>query len=486
MSTFANILKTEASLTTTENGAVTLNSTGSMLLDLFSRAGAMRKASSADIIKIVNNAIDEDPVMALRILFYLRDIRGGQGERKLFRVAIKHIAKTHPDLLRNNLKHIPTFGRFDDLLELLDSPLASSVENMISLQLRVDRDSATPSLLAKWLPSENTSSKATRDMAKKVRTFLGMTSKTYRTTLSKLRAKLNVVERDLSAKRFSEINYSTVPSKASLKYRSAFKKRDSERYQQFLSQVAKGEAKINTATLTPFDLVRKYKSSYTNVVDPTIEAQWNNLPDVFGGRSENSLVMADVSGSMRGDPLTVCLSLAIYIAERNKGAFHNLFMTFTGKPTIQEIKGNSLLTKIGNLQRANWEMSTNLEAAFYEILNLAKRNNVPQEELPTTLYIISDMEFDKCVFNSSMTNFSNAKQAFEDAGYKLPDVVFWNVNARNEQSPVSKDEKGTLLVSGYSPNILKHALNKTTLTPIDFMLEVLNSPRYAVIGEKEI
>lgn len=481
MSTFANILKTEANLTTTENGAVTLNSTGSMLLDLFSRAGAMRGADSAKIIKIVNNAMDEDPVMALRILFYLRDIRGGQGERRFFRTAIKHIAKTHPDLLRNNLKHIPTFGRFDDLLELLDSPLASSVENMISLQLREDKDSDTPSLLAKWLPSENTSSKATRDMAKKVRTFLGMTSKTYRTTLSKLRAKLNVVERDLSAKRFSEINYSTVPSKASLKYRSAFKKRDSERYQQFLSQVAKGEAKINTATLTPFDLVRKYESSYTNVVDPTIEAQWNNLPDVFGGRSENSLVMADVSGSMRGDPLTVCLSLAIYIAERNKGAFHNLFMMFTGKPTIQKIKGNSLLTKIGNLRRADWEMSTNLEAAFYEILRLAKENNIPQEELPTTLYIISDMEFDQCVFNSSMTNFNNAKQAFEDAGYRLPDVVFWNVNARNQQSPVSKDEKGTFLVSGYSPNILKHALNKTTLTPIDFMMEVLNNPRYTAI-----
>lgn len=479
MNTFADILKTEANLTTTENGAVTLRSTGSSLLDLFSRAGAMRKSDSASIIKIVSNAMDEDPIMALRILFYLRDIRGGQGERRLFRVAIKHIATTHPDLLRKNLKHIPTFGRFDDLLELLDSPLASSVENIVSSQLREDKASDKPSLLAKWLPSENTTSKATRSMAKKVRTFLGMTSKTYRTTLSSLRAKLNLVERELSAKRFDTVNYSAVPSKASLKYRKAFNKRDGVRYQQFLTLVAKGEAKINTATLTPFDLVNKYLHTFGE--DRTIETQWANLPNMFEGRSENSLVMADVSGSMSGDPIAVCLSLAIYIAERNKGAFHNLFMTFSESPSIQQIKGNSLRVKLDNLKRADWDMSTNLEAAFLQILKLAKENNVPQEELPTTLYIISDMEFNQCVGNSSMTNFKNAQKAFEQAGYKLPDVVFWNVNARNEQSPVSKDEKGTFLVSGYSPNILKHALNKTTLTPIDFMLEVLNNPRYAII-----
>lgn len=467
-----------ANQTTTENGAVTNKNTGSACLDLFSRGGAMRTSTESDIKTLVDRALAENKTVALKALFYLRDVRGGQGERRFFRVAMKHIAAKHPEMLVGLLQHVPTFGRFDDLFIFEETPLAGQAMALIGDQLLADTRSDRPSLLAKWMPSLNTSSSATRKLARVVSRKLGFTPRGYRKTLSTLRSKLNLVETLMSCKEWSAINYSHVPSQAGLKYRKAFRNRDGVRYSQFLSDASRGKVKINTKTLTPVDIVGKVMMGQ---FDDTLQVAWDNLPNYMEGAEENSLVIADVSGSMSGTPMNVAISLAMYIAERNKGHFHNMFMTFSSNPAIQLIQGNNLQEKVRNLSRAEWGMSTDLEKALLLILSTAVENKLYQEELPKTLYIVSDMEFNACVQNSKLTNLQNAAKLFSEAGYTIPEIVFWNVNSRNQQSPATKDDKGVYLVSGYNPSILKSLLSKTSVTPFDLMMEILNSERYSVI-----
>jgi hypothetical protein len=470
---FVSQLRNLAGMTTTENGAETHRSSGSKVLDLFASGGALRTRTQSDIEQIVEKAFKEDEVLTLKALFYLRDVRGGQGERKTFRIAMQWLAKNHAEALVRNLHNVPAFGRWDDLLCLLDTQIGDEVLTLIRKQFFSDMKAEKPSLLAKWMPSENASSKQSAALAKVLRERLQLTPRVYRQSLSSLRRKIQIVESKMCANEWNGINYSSVPSRASMIYRKAFGKHDETRYTEFLASVKKGEAKINAETLFPYDLVHKVR---TGGYDDTIEAQWNALPN-YMEKPSNALVMADTSGSMSGTPIEVALSLAIYIAERNVGPFHNLFMTFSDKPIIQELEGNNLQEKVRNIRAI--VANTNIQAGFDRILELAIKTNATQEELPQTLFVISDMEFDLAVEGG--TNFEAAKAKFEAAGYKLPEIVFWNVDSRNNQQPVKRDDKGVFLVSGCSPSILKCALNKQALTPYDMMLEVLGKPRYEVV-----
>jgi len=486
-----NNLKKSFNETTTTNGDKAYKSTNSHVLDLFSKGGAVRYHGEDTHKSLVSKALAEDVQLTLRTLFYLRDVRGGQGERAIFRNGVKEIARTNPDSLRKNLKLFSEYGRFDDLLVLLDTSLVDDVIEVISNQLNEDLISSSKgenvSLLAKWLPSENASSKKTKELAKIVRKGLKMSPKEYRKTLSSLRKEIDILETKITEKKYDEVEYDKIPSVAGMKYRQAFFRNDFERYDEFLSSLSKGEKKINAATLYPYDIVSKimgqsffhYQTKEVGDAETKLyQGMWDNLPNFLDGE-EDSLVMADVSGSMYGQPINVSISLAMYIAERNKGAFHNHFMTFSSSPELVEIVGNDIVSKVQNISNADWGYNTNLESALLKVLDVAVKDNLPQSELPKKFYIISDMQFDQAtVFGESVKN--SVKKKYELAGYEMPVIVFWNVNG-SSTSPATQNEQGVVLVSGLSPSIMKFAMNCEKFTPYDFMLEVINSERYQAI-----
>lgn len=473
-------LKNEFNKTTTANNDKAYKSTKSNLLDFFSSAGAMRKSTEEEIIRRFVLAFNENSELALKALFYFRDIRGGQGERRLFREIINYLGDNHSDRLEKLIPLIPEYGRWDDLLVLLNTRVEGAVIALIKEKIEKDINSPTPTLLGKWLPSENTSSKNTVIHAKYLRKKLGMSSKQYRQTLSKLRTKINIVEKNMSSKEWSIIKYDKLPSKAGMLYRKAFLKHDQERYEAFINKVKKGEAKINSGTLYPYEIYDKVMGS--GKVDETLEEMWKALPN-YVKEDENALVMADVSGSMWGTPISVSVSLALYFAERNKGAFANHFMTFSGNPELVEIKGSNVYEKMRFIQNSNWGMNTDLLKAFRKILFTAIDNDVPKNELPQKLYIISDMQFDQATGSGwgyhqsapQKSTFERTKAEFEEAGYELPEVVFWNVNDYNNK-PVTTNDVGVQLVSGFSPVLFKQITSG--LSAYDLMVEILSSERY--------
>ena len=341
----------------------------------------------------------------------------------------------------------------------------------------IQKTQNTVSLLTKWLKSENASSKQTIEIAKEIRTFLNLTSKEYRKMLSMGRKYLDVVERKMCSNNWGDINYKGVPSKAALNYKGAFEKRDGVRYAQFIADVKSGKTTINAGTLYPYDIVEKCFASDESA---TLDALWYSLPNYMTEDTSNGIVVADVSGSMSGRPMAVSISLAMYISERNKGAFKDRFITFSDTPKLQKVVGNNIREKVKNLENAEWGMSTNLKAVFNLILDTAKEHNIPASELPSTLYIVSDMEFNAACSGGrpSETLFNTIKKKYETANYECPSLVFWNVNARNVQSPIKFDERGTCLVSGCSPSILKSLLSGTVTTPEQVMLDTINVKRY--------
>lgn len=488
---FVQELRNESNKTKTENGAITYKSSLSNVLDLFSRGGAFRSRPVEDIKKLVHSAASEDILATLRVLFYLRDVRGGQGERRLFREALKHLAHSHTNALRKNLQFIPLYGRFDDLFALESTPLEVDGLKLLESQFKHDLEAEKPSLLAKWMPSENATNLETKRLARKLAGFMGMRMSSYRKCLTKLRASLRVVERDMCANRWNSINFSAVPSRAAMLYRKPFSKHDGVRYTEFLESVKKGEAKINASTLYPYDLVMQVRNNVWKrkdwSVDQTVEAQWKALPN-FMPEGSNALVVADTSGSMTFHPISskssvrpldVSLSLAVYFAERNVGPFKDLYMIFSNECKVLTLQGETLHEKISNIPEV--VANTNVQSVFDKVLEIAVRSGATQAELPSAIFLISDMEFDTACKGNSKTNFEEAKVKFAAKGYTLPQVVFWNVDARNDQSPVRKDDRGAMLVSGCSPSILKYALNRTESTPLTAMLDVIESDRYAVI-----
>ena len=477
-------LKNEANYTLTENAALTYKSTLSHCLDLFATAGALRNSDDIEIRTRFMRAFAENPDMAARIAFYARDIRGGLGERRAFRVILDWLAENSPSTVSKNIALIPEYGRYDDLLSLIGTPCEWSAFSLIDSQLKDDMAAENPSLLAKWLPSINASNPETRRKALIIAKALGLSLKDYRQTLSKLRARLKIIENNLRTKDYT-FEYSNQPSRAMLKYRQAFIRNDNERYTAFLQCVEAGKATIHTGTLAPYDIIMPIftRGMMTDDERKALNVTWNAQEDFTGG--ENALVVVDGSGSMYGGrvvyPIAVAVSLGIYFAERNKGEYHNHFITFSETPQLVEIKGSDIFEKVNYCSSYNEVANTNIQAVFELILNTAVKHKIPQSEMPSAIYIISDMEFDYCTENAGMTNFEYAKKIFAENGYTLPQVVFWNVDSRNDQQPVTMNELGVVLVSGSSPRIFSMIKAGTLSSPMSFMLGVLNSERYRKI-----
>ncbi len=479
-------LKQEANKTVTENGAVTNITTESDCLDLFATIGALRHANDSEIEARFIRAFSENRDIAMKLLFFARDIRGGLGERRVFKVILGWLAENEPNTVLKNLQYVAEYGRYDDLLCLMDTPCERQMLDALKAQFDQDNEAlkngGEVSLLAKWLPSVNASNVQTVLYAKKIAKHFGMNDASYRKALVALRARIRIIENNLREKDYT-FDYSKQPSKAMYKYRKAFMRNDGERYSQFLDSVSNGTAKLNTGTLMPYEIITPIlRDGVSKKERKAINTTWYSQKD-FGG-DENALAVIDGSGSMYGwtdpSPISVALSLGIYFAERNKGAFANHFITFSEKPRLIEIKGEDICERVRYCARYGEVANTNIQKVFELILETARKNSVPQEEMPTKLYIISDMEFDSCTEDSKLTNFEYAKKLYEDAGYSLPEIVFWNVASRNRQQPVTKNEQGVALVSGCTPRLFSMVASGE-MNPYAFMLEVVESERYAKI-----
>lgn len=493
-----NYLKQEANMTLTENGAVTHATTGSDCLDLFATIGALRREDEQEIIARFVRAYTENPDMAMKLLFFARDIRGGLGERRVFRTILTWLAQNEPKSVRRNLEYIAEFGRYDDLLSLMGTSCEKDMLYLIKAKFDADMEcldsGETISLLAKWLPSVNASNDQTIRYAKRIAKAFGMTDAEYRKSVTRLRAQIRIIENNLREKDYS-FDYTKQPSRAMFKYKKAFARNDAERYNAFLSRVVSGEAKLHADNVVPYELVEPYLTTnwywnnraFMKDITPaeaaSLNATWASIPD-FGG-DENAIAVIDTSGSMYSDgkpiPAAVALSLGLYFAEHNKGHFKNHFIEFSSRPQLIEIKGETFVDRLRYITTFNEVADTNLEAVFDLILKTAVKNHVSQEELPAKLIIISDMEFNACVKNASETNFKNAKKKYNEAGYKLPEIIFWNVASRNRQQPVTMNEQGVALVSGATPRLFS-MVAEGNLSPYSFMMEVINSERYASIA----
>lgn len=492
MNAFLNGLKETTNYTLTENGAVTHKSTLDSVYDLFAMGAAYRSRNDFDKMNLFKKAFEQNRDLALKCLFYIRDVRGGQGERQFFRVCYNWLANNYPDVARKNLQYLSEYGRYDDMwYATFGTPIENDTKEFIKDLLTLDLSCKAPSLLAKWLPSENASSSKTKQMAREIRTYLGMTSKQYRKTLSFLRERINVLERLMSAGEWDKIEFDKIPSKAGLKYKNAFARRDmiAKKYADF----AKSDAKVNAGALYPYEVVKEARALYYANPDNTdrlmTNKYWDNLTDYFNGASFNGMAVVDTSGSMTWSnagsmlPIDVAVSLGLYCADKAAGPFHNHFITFESNPHLVEVTGIDFVDKVRNVMRADWGGSTNVKASFDLILNTAIRNNCSQDEIPQNLIIISDMEFDHCVSfrgygDSYATLMERIAAKWNAAGYEMPNLVFWNVNARQDNIPM-KIQDGVTFVSGASP--VAYEMIMSGKTSIDLMLDKLNSERYAAI-----
>ena len=481
-------LKKESNMTHTENGAATYRSTQSECLDLFAAVGALRRESDEEITNRFLRAYAENADLAMKTLFFARDIRGGLGERRVFRTVLRWLAANAPCSLEKNIQYIAEYGRYDDLLALMGTACEGEALEVIKAQLAADcaaLEAGEPvSLLAKWLPSVNASNGDAVRKAKRIARALGMNDARYRKTLSALRGKISIIENNLREKDYT-FDYSKQPSKAMFKYRKAFMRNDGERYGAFMERVAEGAEQLHTGALTPYEMIKPFfnRGPVSAQERKSIDATWKAQEDFTCG--ENALVVIDGSGSMYGGadpiPATVALSLGVYYAERNTGAFRNHFITFSENPRLVEIKGSDIFERVRYCRQFNEVANTNIQRVFELILKTAVKNRVPQAEMPARIYIISDMEFDCCTMDSSLTNFEYAQRLFRSNGYQLPEVVFWNVASRNRQQPVTVNDRGVALVSGCNPRIFQ-MLKAGILSPYAFMMDVLGSERYAVIA----
>ncbi len=468
----------------TENGAVSNKSTLNAVLDYFYHAPAKR---GMDTNNLFADAYAENPVDAILTAFYVRDVRGGAGEREVFRTALNYLASKNADQFVRVLPHIPTYGRWDDVLVFAGHPVVgSAIIDLVAAQLELDVDAKNPSLLAKWMPSENASSATTRTRARHMCAKLGMTLRAYRRMLSDLRKRINVVERLMSAGKFDQIDYSKIPSRAGMLYRKAFHKRDGERYREYLAKLEKGETKINAATLFPYDITHSYKVNNFSA-DVTLAEQLKTLPDYINGRS--ILPVCDVSASMfsaiagtRVEAVDIAVALTLYTATRNKSAFQNMWINFNTSATAYQINPREALhTQLKKIYgNGDWGGYTNLQSVFDLILSTAVRNQVAAEDMPEVVCVVSDMEFNS---SGNVTNLEAIRRKYKNTGYTMPKLVFWNVQSRNKQTPALDFDQDVVLVGGASPAIFKSVLNGTSVTPLDLMYEVIHGARYAAVME---
>ena len=481
-------LKRETNTAYTENGAVTNRTSENYCLDFFYQAGALRTADEGAVLQSFIKAYMENPSRAMKILFFARDIRGGLGERRIFRICMNWLAVSYPASVIKNIEEVAEFGRYDDLLSLLDTRCEDVVMSLIERQLAKDTvamkaEASEVSLLAKWLPSVNTSNLQTVKQGKKIARALKLSDAEYRKTLSGLRRYIDILENRLREADYT-FEYEKQPSKAMFKYRKAFIRNDHDRYTEFITRVQAGEAVLKTGSLYPYDIIREaLRDDLTQEERKSLDVTWKNL--TAHGNDENAIAVIDGSGSMYGGmgtpkPYEAALSLGIYFAEHNRGRFANHFITFSNTPRLVELKGKDIAERARNAAGYNEVANTNLEAVFRLILNTAVKYKVPQSEMPGRIYIISDMEFDFCMENAKISNFENARLLFRRKGYTLPDIVFWNVQSRNQQVPVTVHDTGAALVSGSSPKIFD-MVKSGELDPMKVMLHIVDSERYEKI-----
>lgn len=440
---FAEAAMMNAAFTRTENGAMALNTTGDARLDFFGTVGSLRGADKERIARLFSEAYKADPLFATKIAFYTRDVRGGLGERETFRTLLQFMAKYHPEALRPNLDLIGVYGRFDDLYCLVGTPLEDEMWVTMKRQFEEDRRNLQAgnaiSLVAKWIKTADASSTNTRKLGILTAQKLGYPVYDFKRLVRAMRKQIGVVETLMSAGRWDEIRYSSVPSRAMMIYRNAFMKHNADRFAEFVQKAAGGEESIHSATLFPYDIVEKVMEmnwrGFRITEDGTLEAQWRQLPD-YVEAGTNALVIADTSGSMYGRPMATSVGLAVYFAERNSGPYHNMFMSFSGTSRIQMLK---------------------------------------------SLIVISDMEIDYCG-DRNWTFYEKMSQKFRKYGYQIPNIIFWNVASRHDVFHADRCRTGVQLVSGQSAAVFRQVMQCVGLNPVEAMEKIINSERYEAIA----
>tara|TARA_R100000697_G_scaffold116841_1_gene137776 strand:- start:4528 stop:5898 length:1371 start_codon:yes stop_codon:yes gene_type:complete len=432
--------------TTTTNGAITNKTSDKECLDLFQRIGNMRNHDRLYILENFNKAYEEDKELATQVLFWARAARIGSGERKTFHTILREIGKTSPDFISDNAKLIADLGYWKDLIEYFHIP------KVISVFAQAIREKDR--LACKWAPRK----------CAVLRDELGFTNREYRKWLKRYS---ETVEQTMSEKEWSDINYSSVPGSAMRRYSGAFTKQDSKRFDEWKEDKT---TKASVSATYPHEVLACDD-------DKLAEKLWDNLPDLLSESEENILPMIDVSGSMMGKPLAVAMSLGMYLSERTKGEFKDLFLTFSENPELVRLEGDSVAERLRNISQADWGMNTDFSKAFQHILDVATKHNVLPDSMPTMLLVLSDMQFDESQNSSfygskSMTHFGHMKEEYEKAGYKLPKIVFWNLDA-HMGTPAECDDDSVAMVSGFSPSIMKAVLNAEEFNPISVMMEAL-------------
>lgn len=467
MNTFANAVVNQEART--ENNMKAKQSTSSALVDFFYKAGAMR---GQDIVPVFVAAYVEDRDLALRTALWLRDVREGAGERELFKQILRYLETHNPSDAEKLLYKIPELGRWDDVFTFTNKDIKLIAYGMLEYALLQGNG-----LAAKWTPRQG-------KVAADFRTFMGLTPKNYRKTLVSM---TNVVEQQMCANDWDNIDYSKVPSLAAARYKKAFD-RHSPKYKEYTDKLASGDksVKVNAGAVYPYDVLKGYfKNRYcmTSAEISHIVAQWEALPNYIGDAS--ILPMVDVSGSMSQtigrnlNVMDIALSLGLYCSEKNTGKFKDMFLTFSSTPQLLKLNGN-ITERFNQMYSSNWGMKTDLHKAIDKVLSVAVQGSVPKEEMPKILLILSDMQFDDCIeFDDSAHEMIVRK--YKQAGYDVPKIVFWNLAAR-DNVPVGQEQHGVALVSGFSPSILTSILsgNMETFNPYNIMLETIMKDRYNV------
>lgn len=494
-----NGLKVATNYNHTENGSVAHKSTLSAVYDMYALGGAYRNRTDADCILLFKNALEENEELAMKCLFYLRDVRGGQGERRFFRVCMNWLAYENPQAVKRNLEQFSEFGRWDDLYCLVGTPIEDDMFAMMYEQLGKDVESLEKenqgvSLLGKWLKSCNASSKETTRLGNITREAFGLTHKQYRKILSALRTRINIVEKLMSENRWDEIEFDKIPSKAGLIYKNAFARRDmiAWKYAAFMKNT---NTKVNAGTLYPYEVVKEVVNhiSYysdnpikmTDIERAAVNKYWDNLTDYFNGATLNALAVVDTSSSMWGTPMNVAISLGMYCAERARGPFANHYISFASRPQLIKVEGVDFVDKVYRIYATNLVDNTNLEAVFDLLLDTAIRNNVSQSDIPENIIIISDMQIDEARSSWYARNavlpvntvMETARAKWAAAGYTLPHLIYWNVDAR--RNTFLDDGENVSYVSGFSSSTFEQVMSGKT--GVDLMLEKLMSDRYAAI-----
>ena len=461
---FIDALQSEDTLT--ENGMVTNSSTLNECVNLFFTIGAMRGQDKERLLSTFSKAFNENPLTALKILFWVRDVRGGAGERQIFRDILKYLVENHPNVVKQNIQAIPHFGRWDDLSVLFGTKLEADATKMFVDGLIVENG-----LCAKWIPRKGVIFNA-------IRKALKTTPKNLRNLLVGIS---NTVEQKMCANQWTNIEYSKTPSLAMGRYTKAFEKHDITGFTEYLEKLKKGETKVNAGAVYPYNVVQTMNQGSWELANE----QWKSLPNFMEGTTERILPVVDVSGSMGSivsgsiTCLDVAISLGLYISERNEGVFKDSFITFSEKPELQVLSG-TLKERYEQMSQANWSMNTNLNLVFNLILNQALKHKVLPEDMPSKILIMSDMEFDQATRQSDSA-IQMIRRQYEESGYTLPEIIFWNIQSRGKNFPVRHDESGTALISGLSPSIVKSVLGGKEMTPVSIMNETINSERYSII-----